>query len=54
MKTTVFWNVSPRSLVEVYRLFRGNCCLHHQDDDDDDDGGSSMFACDIKYTSVEY
>jgi hypothetical protein len=27
MKMTVFWDVAPCSLVEVYR---GACCLHHQ------------------------
>jgi hypothetical protein len=26
----VFWVVTPCSLVEVYRRFRGPCCLHHQ------------------------
>jgi hypothetical protein len=30
MKITVFWDVAPCSLVEVYRYFRGACCLHHQ------------------------
>jgi hypothetical protein len=30
MKVTVFWDVTPCSLVEVYRRFRGACCLHHQ------------------------
>jgi hypothetical protein len=33
MKTTVFWDVMPRSLVEVYRRFRGACCLHHRGDE---------------------
>jgi hypothetical protein len=28
----VFWVVAPCSLAEVYRRFRGACCLHHQDD----------------------
>jgi hypothetical protein len=32
MKMAVFWVVVPRSLVEVYRRFRGACCLHHQGD----------------------
>jgi hypothetical protein len=27
---TVFWDVTPCSLVQVYRRFRGICCLHHQ------------------------
>jgi hypothetical protein len=26
-------NVAPCSLVEVYRRFRGACCLHHQGDE---------------------
>jgi hypothetical protein len=30
MKMTVFWDVAQCSLVEVYRRFRGACCLHHQ------------------------
>jgi hypothetical protein len=30
-KMTVFWVVTHCSLVEVYRRFRGACCLHHQD-----------------------
>jgi hypothetical protein len=25
--------MAPCSLVEVYRHFRGACCLHHQGDD---------------------
>jgi hypothetical protein len=29
-KMAVFWVVVPCSLVEVYRRFRGTCCLHHQ------------------------
>jgi hypothetical protein len=32
MKMTVFWDVAPCSLVEVYRRFRGAYCLHHQSD----------------------
>jgi hypothetical protein len=32
MKMNVFWVVAPCSLVEVYRRFRGACCLHHQGD----------------------
>jgi hypothetical protein len=28
-----FWDVAPCSLVEVYRRFRGACCLHYQGDD---------------------
>jgi hypothetical protein len=40
------WNVAPCSLVEVYRCFRGACCLHHQRDDDggcpDDEGNKHL------------
>jgi hypothetical protein len=32
-KMAVFWVVAPCSLVEVYRRFRGPCCLHHQGDE---------------------
>jgi hypothetical protein len=27
-KMAVFWDIAPRSLVEVYRRFRDACCLH--------------------------
>jgi hypothetical protein len=30
---TVFWVVAPCSLGEVYRRFKGACCLHHQGDE---------------------
>jgi hypothetical protein len=33
MKMAVYRVVAPCSLVEVYRRFRGACCLHHQGDD---------------------
>jgi hypothetical protein len=33
MKMAIFWVVAPCSLVEVYRRFRGPCCLHHQGDE---------------------
>jgi hypothetical protein len=33
MKTTVFWDVAPCSLIEVYRCFRGAFCLQHQTTD---------------------
>jgi hypothetical protein len=36
-KIAAFWVLAPCSLVEVYRRFRGPCCLHHQVGDD---GGS--------------
>jgi hypothetical protein len=32
-KMAIFWIVAPCSLVEVYRRFRGACCLHYQGDD---------------------
>jgi hypothetical protein len=35
MKMTVFWDVAPYCLVEVYRHFRGNNCLHHHYSDDE-------------------
>jgi hypothetical protein len=28
MKTTVFWAVTPCSLVESYQCLEGTCCLH--------------------------
>jgi hypothetical protein len=28
MKMTVFWDVAPCTLVEIYWCFRGACCLH--------------------------
>jgi hypothetical protein len=33
VKTTVFWDVAPCSLVEIFRRFRGACCLHHLGDE---------------------
>jgi hypothetical protein len=30
MKMAVFWVVAPCRLVEVYRRFGGDCCLHYQ------------------------
>jgi hypothetical protein len=36
MKMAVFWDVAPCSLVEIYRRFRGSCCLHHQGDNPED------------------
>jgi hypothetical protein len=29
LKMTVFWFLTPCSLVEIYKHFRGTCCLHH-------------------------
>jgi hypothetical protein len=36
MNMAVFWLVLPCSLVEVYRRFSRDCCLHQEGDD----GGS--------------
>jgi hypothetical protein len=33
VKMTAFWDIEPRSLVEVDRRFRGAYCLHHQGDE---------------------
>jgi hypothetical protein len=43
LKMTVFWDVAPCNLVEIYRHFTGTCCLHHQGDDIPDDGSSKYF-----------
>jgi hypothetical protein len=32
LKMAVIWVVAPCSLAEVYRRFRGTCCLNHQGD----------------------
>jgi hypothetical protein len=34
MKMVVFWDVTPCSLVDVNRRFRGAYCLQHPDDGD--------------------
>jgi hypothetical protein len=39
LKMAVFWVVAPCRPVEVYRRFKGACCLHHQGDECPDDGG---------------
>jgi hypothetical protein len=31
-KLTVFWDVAPCSLVDIYRRFRGACCPHPSPD----------------------
>jgi hypothetical protein len=38
MKMTVFWDVAPCRLVEVYQRFRGARCFHHEGNDHPDDG----------------
>jgi hypothetical protein len=40
LKMTAFWDISPCSLVEVHRLFRGAYCLHHEGGESD--GGGSV------------
>jgi hypothetical protein len=30
MKNTVFWDVKPCNLVEIYQRFEGTSCLHLQ------------------------
>jgi hypothetical protein len=30
LKMTIFWDVAPYSLVEIYRRFRGAYCIHDQ------------------------
>jgi hypothetical protein len=30
VKITVYWDVAPRILEEMFRRFGGACCLHHQ------------------------
>jgi hypothetical protein len=47
MKKISLRNVAPSSRVNLYRLFRGTCCLHHQGDHPDDEnnpeGGGDKF-----------
>jgi hypothetical protein len=40
VKITVFWDVAPCSLAEVYQRFGDACCLYHQGAHRPDDGGS--------------
>jgi hypothetical protein len=47
MKMTVFWDVAPCSLVEVYQCFRGACCLTHR-------GALTMEAASASETSVNF
>jgi hypothetical protein len=39
MKMAVFWDVAPYNLVEVFRRFRGACCVYHRPD-----GIENLFA----------
>jgi hypothetical protein len=42
LKIAVFWLVAPCILVDIYRRFRGICCIHNQryESWEHDDGGS--------------
>jgi hypothetical protein len=40
MEMAVLWVAAPCCLVDVYRSFRGVCCLHRHHRDRPDDGGS--------------
>jgi hypothetical protein len=44
MKMAVFWVVAACSLIEVYRRFRGTCCLHHQGTHRPDDVGNTSLV----------
>jgi hypothetical protein len=46
MKLTIFWDVAPCILVEVYRRFTGVYCLHHQADLSDEGGR----GCRVSYS----
>jgi hypothetical protein len=52
MKMTVFWVVAPCSLVEVYRLFRGVCCLHHHHRPDDESTSTSETSVNFYQTTL--
>jgi hypothetical protein len=45
LKMPAFWVVALPRLVELYRLFRGACCLHHQ---------NMMEAASTSETSVKF
>jgi hypothetical protein len=42
MKITVFYDVTPNSLLEVYRRFGGSCCLLSTHLYQPKDGGSTF------------
>jgi hypothetical protein len=50
MKMAVFWVAAPCILVEVYRRFRGACCLHHQGDSDH----LYEYVCNSRFSLVEF
>jgi hypothetical protein len=31
LNVTACYDIAPCSVVEIYRRYRGACCLHHQD-----------------------
>jgi hypothetical protein len=39
-----FWGITPLSLAEVYRRFRGDNCIQHQCNDSNHDGGSKHLS----------
>jgi hypothetical protein len=43
MKMTVFWDVVPCSLVEVYQCFRGAYYLHQGDETNCPDNGGGKY-----------
>jgi hypothetical protein len=51
---TVFWDVKPCSLVEVYRRFRGAYCLYHEGDRPDDGGSKHLYlSCFVRRATFE-
>jgi hypothetical protein len=51
-KMAVFWYVTPCSLVEVYRRFRGACCLHIKAVMEDKKHLTKLHGADIKKTEI--
>jgi hypothetical protein len=48
MKTNVFWDVAPCSLVESDRCFRGAYCLHRQGNE----WAKAARKCGLRYRSM--
>jgi hypothetical protein len=49
----VFWVVAPCSLVEVYRRFRGPCCLRHRSDDEGSKDLCNIYKLVPDYTALQ-